>query len=460
MNKNYIDLVAQKQTSLIRKGIAYIDKQSKEGIDVEQSALCYLNTWANVPGHALLKFWQNGIREFFNFLFVWIKSFLCILTLHNFELAFSKTRAKPLKNIVISWCRKEDFDNADSYNDRYFKTRSDSDRSILWFLISIDNFLPSNLDENVIIFYKRKSFLKYNIFSFFKIIYSEIISCSFSLNRILHKLSYDSIFSQIVVNKLIDSISDNSIENICLPYEAQPLHNNIFSNIKTSFDNVITVGYLHSALPPLMTDLIYRKGAPDKLFVHGVGQIEILIELLNWPKESLFFTKSFRYRQDDLFKMQGIVFLPYDFFNLKLYTQEFEYFLNKSKIASLPNLKIRNHPNQSKSLKHLRLIEKLNTISLKYKNRFSENSTNISVFIGATAAIIEALEQNIKVVHITSDPIFESHSNEIWSYITVETISNNIFIYSLNKNEMYINRGDNNLSLKSFFTDKNLKSIC
>ena len=56
-------LVAQKQISLIRKGIAYIDKQSKEGIDVEQSALCYLNTWANVPGHALLKFWQNVCVE-------------------------------------------------------------------------------------------------------------------------------------------------------------------------------------------------------------------------------------------------------------------------------------------------------------------------------------------------------------------------------------------------------------
>ena len=450
-----MDLVAQKQISLIRKGIEYIDKQSKEGIDVEQSALCYLNTWANVPGHALLKFWQNGIKSFFNFIFVWIKSFVGILTLHNFELALSKTRSKSYKNIVVSWCRREDFDNADGYNDRYFKTRSDADKSILWFLISIDNFLPSSLDENVIIFYKKKSFLKYNIFSFLKIIYSECISSSFSLNRILHKLSYDSIFSQIVANKLIDSISDKNIENICLPYEAQPLHNNIFSKIKSSFDNVITLGYLHSALPPLMTDLIYRKGAPDKLFVHGVGQIEILNTLLNWPKETLFFTKSFRYRQGDLFKMQGIVFLPYDFFNLKLYSQEFEYFLKNSKIASLPDLKIRNHPNQSKSSKHLRLIEKLNTIILKYKNRFSENIANTSVFIGATASIIEALEQNIKVVHITTDPIFESHSSEIWNHISVETISKNIFIYSLNKNEMYINRGDNNLSLNSFFTNNN-----
>ena len=34
-------------------------------------------------------------------------------------------------------------------------------------------------------------------------------------------------------------------------------------------------------------------------------------------------------------------------------------------------------------------------------------------------------------------------------------ISKNIFIYSLNKNEMYINRGDNNLSINSFFTNNN-----
>jgi hypothetical protein len=448
-------LIAQKQISLIHKGIAYINKQSREGIDVEHSALCYLNTWANVPGHALLKFWQNGFKSIVNFILVWTKSLLGILTLHSFEVAVSKTKSKLYSNIIVSWCRREDFDIADGYNDRYFKARSDSDKNILWFLISIDNFLPSNLDENVMIFYKNKSIFKYNIFSFLKIIYSEIISSSFSLNKILHRLSYDSIFSQIVANKLIDSISDNTIENICLPYEAQPLHNNIFSKIKLSFDNVRTIGYLHSALPPLMTDLIYRKGAPDRLFVHGVGQIEILNTFLNWPKETLFFTKSFRYRQKDLFKMQRHVFLPYDFFNLNLYVQEFEYFLKNSNIASLPNLKIRNHPNQSKSSKHLRLIEKLNTIIFKYKNRFSENSTNLSVFIGATASIIEALEQNIKVVHITTDPIFESHSSEIWEHICVETISKNIFIYSLNQNEMYINKGDNNLSLKSFFTNNN-----
>lgn len=450
-----MDLVAQKQTSLIHKGIAYINKQSREGVDVEQSALCYLNTWANVPGHALLKFWQNGFKTIVNFILVWIKSLLGILTLHSFEVTVSPTKSKLYSNIIVSWCRREDFDIADGYNDRYFKARSDFDKSILWFLISIDNFLPSNLDENVMIFYKKKSILKYNIFSFLKIIYSEIISSSFSLNKILHRLSYDSIFSQIVANKLIDSISDNTFENICLPYEAQPLHNNIFSKIKLSFANVRTIGYLHSALPPLMTDLIYRKGAPDKLFVHGVGQIEILNTFLNWPKETLFFTKSFRYRQEDLFNMQGIVFLPYDFFNLNLYIQEFEYFLKNSKLATLPNLKIRNHPNQSKSSKHLRLIEKLNTIILKYKNRFSENITNTSLFIGATASIIEALEQNIKVVHITTDPIFESHTSEIWNYISVETISKNIFIYSLKKNEMYINRGDDNLSLKSFFTNNN-----
>ncbi len=450
-----MDLVAQKQISLIHKGIAYINKQSREGIDVDQSALCYLNTWANVPGHALLKFWQNGFKTIVNFILVWTKSLLGILTLHSFEVALSPTKSKLYSNIIVSWCRRGDFDIVDGYNDRYFKARSDSDKSILWFLISIDNFLPSNLDENVMIFYKKKSFFKYNIFSFLKIIFSEIINSSFSLNKILHKLSYDSIFSQIVANKLIDSISDNSIENICLPYEAQPLHNNIFSKIKLSFDNVRTIGYLHSALPPLMTDLIYRKGAPDKLFVHGVGQIEILNTFLNWPKETLFFTKSFRYRQEDLFNMQGIVFLPYDFFNLNLYIQEFEYFLKNSNIASLPNLKIRNHPNQSESSKHLRLIEKLNAIILKYKNRLSENITNTSVFIGATASIIEALEQKIKVVHITTDPIFESHSSEIWKHISVETISKNIFIYSLKKNEMYINIGDNNLSLKSFFTNNN-----
>ena len=73
--------------------------------------------------------------------------------------------------------------------------------------------------------------------------------------------------------------------------------------------SIRTVGYLHSALPPLPTDLLYRAGAPDVLFVHGSGQAQTLRSQLDWPGERLQTIPSLRYRRDRGGSFEGFVFL-------------------------------------------------------------------------------------------------------------------------------------------------------
>ena len=75
-----------------------------------------------------------------------------------------------------------------------------------------------------------------------------------------------------------------------------------------------------------------------------------------------------------------------------------------------------------------------------YKDRFSNNSLNkkTSVFFGVTAAIFEALEKGIHVIHICSDPVFESHSEKIWPNLKVKQISQFIFNYKLVLQGKYI----------------------
>ena len=49
-----------------------------------------------------------------------------------------------------------------------------------------------------------------------------------------------------------------------------------------------------------------------------------------------------------------------------------------------------------------------NKIKLKPNKR-----QKLSIFIGASGAIIEALERNTSVVHICEDPIFDMYSKKI-----------------------------------------------
>jgi hypothetical protein len=79
----------------------------------------------------------------------------------------------------------------------------------------------------------------------------------------------------------------------------------------------------------------------------------------------------------------------------------------------------------------------------KYKNRFSPNvKSNFSIFIGATSAIIEALERGTDVVHISTRPIFETYQTDIWNYLSVEQINPQLFKYKLLKKGSYILLGN------------------
>ena len=75
-----------------------------------------------------------------------------------------------------------------------------------------------------------------------------------------------------------------------------------------------------------------------------------------------------------------------------------------------------------------------------YKDRFSNtpSNKNISIFFGVTAAIFEALETGVDVIHICSDPVFDSHSEKVWPNLKVQQLSDNVFRYNLNSSGKYI----------------------
>ena len=81
---------------------------------------------------------------------------------------------------------------------------------------------------------------------------------------------------------------------------------------------------------------------------------------------------------------------------------------------------------------------------LKHSNIFSkEDKTNkISIFIGTTASIIEALERGVEVIHICNDPVLQSYSSDLWPSIKVSEVDDNTFKYELLKKGDLIKFGD------------------
>ena len=436
-----LEIIGFTQLRLINKGRDYIKRLENQEINVDSSAYCYLNSWAHVPGFTKLKYWENGWFSILKNLIINIKSIIGIGYLSGYNTEFNNIENINAENVVITWCRKEDFDKSGFFYDRYFKIKTKDTYNEIWFLISIDNYKPETLEKNVILLCNENISNKFNFKYFLKVLKKIVLNNNFNFFKISHKLSASTVFSEIVSFSLIDSIKNLNIKKACLPYEAQPLHHNIFTKLKTC--NIYTIGYLHSALPPLMTDLIYRSGAPDKLFVHGNSQISILINFLNWPIQNLEFCKSLRYRSSSILNMKGYIFLPYDFFETSLYVRELELYFANAPINSLPNLVPRNHPHKSDSSKHNILIQKINKLLIKYQDRFNNNNLNrkLSLFLGATAAIIEALELDVEVIHIVTNPVFESHSDLIWDNMEVVRLSKYCFSYKNKKQGEYISFG-------------------
>ena len=108
------------------------------------------------------------------------------------------------------------------------------------------------------------------------------------------------------------------------------------------------------------------------------------------------------------------------------------------------------------SKKHLSLKRKLERIMNLYKNCFTDISLtkNLSICFGMTGIIFELLEKGVEVIHICSDPVFESYSEKIWPNLQVKQLNEFTFIYRIIVPRKYINFGSNNKIL-----DQTLKTL-
>ena len=435
--------IGKNQIKVINEAKSFLEKVDLSKIDSSSSSFCYFNSWAETPGYARLKLKNEGLPFLINFIKILFKNILTIASHAKYIEINNKNSLKKYESIVLTWSFKKNFMSDGSFQDRYFNQNSNNLTNSFWILISMDGYVPSNLNNNIKIIKRKKGFFKYNFFLLIKILISTVLSCNFSLKKIYHSIFFHSYFANIISKIVIKDIKENNFKSILLPYEAQPFQNNLFSKIKKINKKVINIGYLHS-LTPLTSELIYRSGSPDLLLVHGESQIKMLESKLNWPKKKLFLIQSLRF--DENKSLSKKIFIPMAVHNFDKFLQEFKKLLETSPKNNFPKFVIEDHPAVSNSKKHNIFKKELEILIEIYKVRFSDNSIkkNFSIFFGVTAAILEALEKKINVIHICSDPIFQSYSEQIWPNFKVKQLGKFTFSYNLNSLGKFINFGKNN----------------
>ncbi len=365
--------------------------------------------------------------------------------------------ARPVAGVdrlIVSWARREDFTAGGAYMDRYFCTSAHESARSLWLLIAASPGISELSDPNVRLIRRAPEAPRFDLGHLARSAIARVTDeCELgasSNSKHNGKLSATQDFARFVAAVVMMELKRGRFRSVLLPYEAQPFQHAIFRATKSFDTRIQTIGYLHSVLPPVPTDLIYREGAPDRLLVHGAGQRLILCGRLGWPETAVETIPSLHYRGTSSAEFGGQVFLPYSFADESVVVKALEAYLAGAGRASLPVLTLRNHPMMGASKKHLRLMSRLDAVLSRYADRSSDNISprRLSVFVGATAAVIEALERGVDVVHICGDPLLEAYHPDLWDALEMEPLGERCFRYRLREPGAYIVLGENQDTLE------------
>ena len=340
-------------------------------------------------------------------------------------------------NIIFTWANLKNFDRNGSLNDRYFNLNSRFTKNTLWIVIYSDPQIPKYIDKNILIYQNIKKNIK--IFKFISFILKKTFSFK-NFSIFFHNISNFSFFGNTFYNDIKFCLRPE-IKKIFFPFEYQPFQNRIIYHLKKNRLKTKVIGYIHA--PPLSfpSNYIYRKISPDEIIVNGRDQLVCFNKNLNWPKKKIKIKPSTRFLKNKKISMGNKIYFPMTIRNEKIVYDSFSYIINSNKFC-IRGIEIKKHPVSAKERKVIRFEKKLKKLMLKEKRKNAKNNKNLSIFIGSTGAIIEALERGTKVIQICEFPLLDVYSNDLWKNIIVNKIAKNIYTYKLKKKGRLIKLGD------------------
>ncbi len=392
-------------------------------------------------GYGFLKYFVNK-KNFFLIIKFFFTEIINIFFINDYKI--QKGINRKFKKTILTWGNETNI-NPDFYYDKYFNQQSNSDNNILWIVIYNGdyNIIKDVTLDNVIFVIEEKKSLFSRICSFLNLIFTFVKIKKLNFNNFLFFFTWHNIF-KLKISKLLSEIIHKDLELFLIPYEGQPFQLELIQNMK-QYSKIKTRGYVHS-VPSFPTHLVYKNNFPDELIVSSRDQFKFFKEKILPNNYKIYLLESARFQKSDPKFMKNKIFLPIDFYSQEKILSELGMLCNNELINyDISDLEIKNHPACKNSKKHFKLIRKIKnfieTCDCKGKNQLK----NQSIFIGSTGSVIEALELDLDVFHITEDPVLEAYSEFICSNIKVYNISDYTYKYKiLKKNHSMIFRKDIN----------------
>ena len=403
-------------------------------------------SFAENIGFAKLKLWSSK-KNIFLYSRILIKEIYSVFCYNDYEFLFSKKNKKKFNSFIVSWgVQKNIFRN--KIYDPYFRVSSNKLQNNLWFFILKDiNLTNLKALPNVVFVFPKKVFFIKKIVNFFTHLFYII---SQNPHSVLENFTWHSKFSK-QINSIIKKFINKDMKLLLMPYEGQPFQTNLIRMIRKNKFNININGFVHS-YSPFPTHLVRGLNTPDKLIVTSEDQLSTFNKYLKWPKQNIKILPSARFVLQKNKNFSNKIYLPIDFVSHKKVFNTFIQLILFFEEYDLKEFKIVNHPHSFKSKKHLKLIFNIKNYLKKHKFKSKKKLTDVSIFIGSTGSIIEALKHKICAYHICEDPIFESYTNKLWPSIQVQVINENIFKYkscNLKKLSLF---GEKKSSLKKYLT--------
>lgn len=403
----------------------YIEENKK---DIFKNPNAYFCSFAATLGYFFLKY--KCYENISNLIRKWqykILNIIYALKINEFEIYNLKKNNK--KKIFFTYGKLSDFNNKGEFKDRYFG-RINQKKSLV-VVIYLDEKLPINIKNNIVIIKQKKENIIISIFNLLKFNNLKNIN----LKHFSHE-TLNSFFLTKKLNTILEQSKGVIIANIL--YKSQ--------NFNLSFINILkkkkikVIGFIHSILPALPTNLIFKEPSPDKIFASGSDTVRIM-KNLGWNKKKIIQIKSIRFTKSKYItkNMCNKLFLPIQITDYNFYEKTIKkFFLLNQEFRT--KLEIKEHPSTNKNYDYTSFISKISSYlsSFKLKQR---KQLKISFFIGSTSSVIEALERGIKVVHFVDDEVFQLYERPLFKNIITTKLMDGVYSYSLLKKNSYINLG-------------------
>tara|TARA_B100000787_G_scaffold68278_1_gene50171 strand:- start:1282 stop:2613 length:1332 start_codon:yes stop_codon:yes gene_type:complete len=438
-NLSAIDNYQIESISLAKK---YLRRCKKKGININVSPFCDFVTWAQGVGNENLKQLIIPKKVNFKLLYFYLLEVITIAKLGCYLKTSLKLEKNNKKlNIIASYSKKSNYTNNGIFKDSYFNLTNKKNK-IIWFLLSLDNYIPSKR-KNLFIIHKKKN--QYSWFLLIQMLIKNLFKKNF-----FYRFNNTTLFSEMMSDMFYDLFKDKKF-NLYLPYESRPLQNALIDAAKKISKKNKIFAYLHNMPWPFQVDMIYKNKNIDILFVCSHLQKFFFTRYYGWPKKKIKVISSLRFTS--LAKRKSTIFLPYEINNEKFYIKNLLIFFKLKKFND-KNLKISIHPLKKLDKRHINfkklIIETIAGIKGVKKNKIK---TFNSILIGTPGGMAtECLQSVGKVYHITNNK-YDIFSKKIWTNLDIKIFNQFTYEYTTIKKDYFIKLKSSKNFLKQKITE-------